>query len=142
MRELLRRLDDALSTGGERIVCQVVETKGSTPQKAGALMVVDPDGGQLGTLGGGCVENEGGRGGVACVPTLWGVRLAGGGAGDVARAGASVAARAAFDLWVADDRHECTDREWVPEADGLVVGPLDVILPELEVDERTYAVIV
>src|SRR5262249_38813289 len=41
-----------------RIVCQVVETKGSTPQKAGALMVVDPDGGQLGTLGGGCVENE------------------------------------------------------------------------------------
>src|SRR4051794_971648 len=58
MRELLRRLDDGLSTGGERIVCQVVETKGSTPQKAGALMVVDPDGGQLGTLGGGCVENE------------------------------------------------------------------------------------
>src|SRR5262245_9230257 len=58
MRELLRRLDDALSAGGERIVCQVVETKGSTPQKAGALMVVDPDGGQLGTLGGGCVENE------------------------------------------------------------------------------------
>ena len=49
MRELLRRLDDALSSGGERIVCQVVETKGSTPQKAGALMVVDPDGGQAGT---------------------------------------------------------------------------------------------
>src|SRR5881227_1593336 len=58
MRELLRRLDDALSTGGERIVCQVVETRGSTPQKAGALMVVDPEGGQAGTLGGGCVEAE------------------------------------------------------------------------------------
>jgi xanthine dehydrogenase accessory factor len=58
MRDLLQCLDDALARGEERIVCQVVETKGSTPQKAGTLMVVDPDGGQLGTLGGGCVENE------------------------------------------------------------------------------------
>ncbi|MBV8488595.1 MAG: XdhC family protein, partial [Planctomycetaceae bacterium] len=39
-------------------VCQVVETRGSTPQKAGSLMIVDPSGGQAGTLGGGCVENE------------------------------------------------------------------------------------
>lgn len=58
MRELLRRLIAALEQGREQIVCQVVETRGSTPQKAGALMVVDPDGGQLGTLGGGCVEAE------------------------------------------------------------------------------------
>jgi xanthine dehydrogenase accessory factor len=58
MRDLLRNLTDALDRGRECIVCQVVETKGSTPQKAGALMVVDPDGGQLGTLGGGCVEAE------------------------------------------------------------------------------------
>src|ERR1700752_3696493 len=58
MRELLRRLTAALESGREQIICQVVETRGSTPQKAGALMVVDPDGGQLGTLGGGCVEAE------------------------------------------------------------------------------------
>ena len=58
MRELLRHLTDALARGREQIVCQVVETKGSTPQKAGALMVVDPTGGQVGTLGGGCVEAE------------------------------------------------------------------------------------
>src|SRR5206468_1765252 len=49
---------EALEAGREAILCQVVETKGSTPQKAGALMVVDPGGGQLGTLGGGCVEAE------------------------------------------------------------------------------------
>src|SRR5262249_12632784 len=36
----------------------VVETRGSTPQKAGAAMLVFPDGGQRGTLGGGCVEAE------------------------------------------------------------------------------------
>jgi xanthine dehydrogenase accessory factor len=58
MREILRALTSALEAGGERVVCQVVETRGSTPQKAGALMVLDPDGGQYGTLGGGCVEGE------------------------------------------------------------------------------------
>src|SRR3954468_15996128 len=58
MRELLRHLTDALGRGREQILCQVVETRGSTPQKAGALMLVDPSGGQAGTLGGGCVEAE------------------------------------------------------------------------------------
>lgn len=58
MREILRHLTAALEQGRELIVCQVVLTKGSTPQKAGALMVVDPEGGQVGTLGGGCVEAE------------------------------------------------------------------------------------
>jgi xanthine dehydrogenase accessory factor len=36
----------------------MVETRGSTPQKAGALMLVFADGSQAGTLGGGCVEAE------------------------------------------------------------------------------------
>jgi xanthine dehydrogenase accessory factor len=58
MRELLRELTEALAAGREALLCQVVETKGSTPQKAGALMLVHPDGGQVGTLGGGCVEAE------------------------------------------------------------------------------------
>jgi xanthine dehydrogenase accessory factor len=58
MRDIVRQLIGALERGREQIVCQVVETRGSTPQKAGVMMVVDPGGGQLGTLGGGCVENE------------------------------------------------------------------------------------
>src|SRR5438094_5246178 len=58
MRDLLRHLIGSLEGGRELIVCQVVETRGSTPQKAGALMLVDPHGGQVGTLGGGCVEAE------------------------------------------------------------------------------------
>ena len=58
MRDVLRTLIEALEEGREQIFCQLVETKGSTPQKAGAVMVVDPAGGQTGTLGGGCVENE------------------------------------------------------------------------------------
>ncbi len=58
MRELVRQLIEGFSRDRELIVCQVVETRGSTPQKAGSMMIIDPDGGQVGTLGGGCVENE------------------------------------------------------------------------------------
>jgi xanthine dehydrogenase accessory factor len=58
MRDLLRHLIQSLECGRELILCQVVETRGSTPQKAGALMLVDAAGGQAGTLGGGCVEAE------------------------------------------------------------------------------------
>ncbi|MCL4821660.1 MAG: XdhC family protein [Vicinamibacteria bacterium] len=36
----------------------VVGTEGSTPQKAGACMLVREDGTCVGTIGGGCVENE------------------------------------------------------------------------------------
>src|SRR5437868_5554811 len=58
MRELLTRLMSALTAGHDCVFCSVVETRGSTPQKAGAAMLVFPDGSQAGTLGGGCVEAE------------------------------------------------------------------------------------
>ena len=46
----------------------LVETRGSTPQKAGAAMLVFPDGSQTGTLGGGCVEAEVKRRALALLP--------------------------------------------------------------------------
>src|SRR5438034_11082099 len=58
MPELVGQLTSA---PGRRVLCfycGVVETRGSTPQKAGAAMLVHPDGTQAGTLGGGCVEAE------------------------------------------------------------------------------------
>jgi len=58
MRELLAELTGALEQGRPCVFCSVVETRGSTPQKAGAAMLVFPDGTQKGTLGGGCVEAE------------------------------------------------------------------------------------
>lgn len=58
MRELLAELTSALSRRLPCVYCAVVETRGSTPQKAGAAMLVYPDGSQAGTLGGGCVEAE------------------------------------------------------------------------------------
>src|SRR6187397_1000831 len=58
MRELLAELTAALARRPACVYCAVVETRGSTPQKAGAAMLVFPDGTQAGTLGGGCVEAE------------------------------------------------------------------------------------
>src|ERR1700741_159649 len=58
MHELLGKMLDALAAGKQVAYCRLVETRGSTPQKAGATMLVFADGSQAGTLGGGCVEAE------------------------------------------------------------------------------------
>src|SRR5438105_13796866 len=58
MRDLLSSLTAALEAGRDCVYCSLVETRGSTPQKAGAAMLVFADGSQAGTLGGGCVEAE------------------------------------------------------------------------------------
>jgi xanthine dehydrogenase accessory factor len=58
MRELLDQLLTAVQHGRRVACCRLVETRGSTPQKAGAAMLVFDDGSQAGTLGGGCVEAE------------------------------------------------------------------------------------
>src|SRR5688572_7502862 len=58
MRDIVRRLLSALHAQTPLAYCRLVETRGSTPQKAGATMLVFADGSQAGTLGGGCVEAE------------------------------------------------------------------------------------
>ncbi|MEM6394148.1 MAG: XdhC family protein [Planctomycetota bacterium] len=58
MIELLREVVTRVEGGAKLSACMVVSTKGSTPQKAGALMLVLGTGKTLGTLGGGCVEAE------------------------------------------------------------------------------------
>lgn len=58
MLTILHDLENALRNGQSVAWTALVETKGSTPQKAGAVMLVYPDGSQTGTLGGGCVEAE------------------------------------------------------------------------------------
>lgn len=58
MRDLLVELEKAVQQ--KKPVCYtcLVETRGSTPQKPGAAMLIFRDGSQIGTLGGGCVEAE------------------------------------------------------------------------------------
>ncbi|MGA2231984.1 MAG: XdhC/CoxI family protein [Tepidisphaeraceae bacterium] len=48
----------SLGHGDAAALCAIVRTRGSTPQSAGAAMVVLQNGQTFGTLGGGCVEAE------------------------------------------------------------------------------------
>ena len=57
-----RRITEALvAAARDRRSCAlatVVATRGSTPRKVGARLLVDPQGGLTGTVGGGCGEAE------------------------------------------------------------------------------------
>ncbi len=56
--DFYQQLLQAIASGTQIADTLLVETRGSTPQKAGARMLVFADGSQIGTLGGGCVEAE------------------------------------------------------------------------------------
>jgi xanthine dehydrogenase accessory factor len=58
MKDVFEAALQAVQTGEKAALVTVTSTEGSTPQKAGAKMVVYPDGRIVGTIGGGCVEAE------------------------------------------------------------------------------------
>ena len=58
MKEVFHEAIKLLGEGGPIVVATVVRTKGSTPQKPGAKLLVRSDGSGVGTLGGGCVEGD------------------------------------------------------------------------------------
>ena len=58
MKEVIDGAIELLSDGQPCVLATVVRTKGSTPQKAGAMLLVRQDGTGVGTLGGGCVEGD------------------------------------------------------------------------------------
>jgi len=51
-------LSQARAAGRDCALATVINTKGSTPRKTGARMVIDPEIGIVGTVGGGCGEAE------------------------------------------------------------------------------------
>lgn len=257
MQELLSQLLTATAAGQPVVYTALVETRGSTPQKAGAAMLVFADGRQVGTLGGGCVEAEvkrralellgrtggrelmtfqldndygwddglicGGRmtmlvdplpadadtslyhrmqertaaghgyteavalddsaarwlfdadgtqlissggsdgatesvagalkpladrprpyvaGGVSYLPQLPRCRLVIVGGGHVGERVAALAGEVDFDVWVIDDRQAYCNAERFPGARRLIVGPIDDVLADLEVDASTFCIIV
>lgn len=56
--EIYRALSGAIEKGEPVILATVARTRGSTPRKTGAKMVVRADGSFFGTIGGGCGEAE------------------------------------------------------------------------------------
>ncbi|HEX5735127.1 MAG TPA: XdhC family protein [Blastocatellia bacterium] len=53
--EMKKRLDQGAKAAA---MATVIKTRGSTPQRAGAKLVVFEDGSFIGTVGGGCVEAD------------------------------------------------------------------------------------
>jgi xanthine dehydrogenase accessory factor len=256
MRDVIRQLIAAIRAGRPVAWCRLVETRGSTPQKAGAAMLVYEDGSQAGTLGGGCVEAEvkrralallaenraevctfsldsdygwddglicGGRmqvliqpvtspksiayytrlaaslqhgagiteaivfdseasgltapssflfdahgrcaseppadvgehlqpiasrprpyvvKGIAYLPVLPRCRLVIVGGGHVGKAVADLAADLEFDVWIVDDRAEFASPERFPRVERRISGPIDRVLPDVEITADTYCLIV
>ena len=58
MKEVIEEAVKLSKEGQPCVLATVVRTKGSTPQKAGAMLLVRQDGTGVGTLGGGCVEGD------------------------------------------------------------------------------------
>ena len=58
MQDVFQEAVNLLGQGHPVVVATVVRTKGSTPQKPGAKLLVRRDGSGVGTLGGGCVEGD------------------------------------------------------------------------------------
>jgi xanthine dehydrogenase accessory factor len=58
MLDLVREIRDAEAHGEARVLATVAQTRGSTPRKAGAALLLRPDGSFAGTIGGGCGEAE------------------------------------------------------------------------------------
>jgi xanthine dehydrogenase accessory factor len=57
-REVFAAVADALERGEPAALVTIVSTMGSTPQRVGAKMLVFADGRIVGTIGGGCYEND------------------------------------------------------------------------------------
>ena len=57
-REVFAAVADALDRGEAAALVTIVATHGSTPQRVGAKMLVYADGRIVGTIGGGCYEND------------------------------------------------------------------------------------
>ena len=58
MDEVFGAMQAALSSGEPVVLATVASTRGSTPRRAGARMLVRTDGSFCGTIGGGCGESE------------------------------------------------------------------------------------
>jgi len=157
--------------GGDKkaALCIVVQTKGSTPRKVGAKMIVCEDGSIHGTIGGGNLEKKviqnaieqvklnqpklfkhdllhqhnmccGGSVEIYIEPIYKMKKLYIFGAGHTGVALASLANRLDFDVFVIDDR-----KEYLDEIDEKGVDKMNVdykeALPFIPFDKNTYVVI-
>lgn len=151
-------------------ILTVVESRGSTPRKTGAKMIVRGDGSTLGTIGGGKVELDaigaardamrtgspstlemslteeeghvcGGAMRIYIEPQGVMPHLIVVGAGHVGRALAMAARPAGFRVTVVDERDGYATKEAFPDADEILVGESDAVVAGLSLGADSYVVI-
>lgn len=170
MREVTEALLALLQSGRAGALATVVETLGSTPQDAGARLLLDADGRRVGTVGGGAVEQRvlealadvrqqreprllvldlardlgmccGGRMKVFIEPIHATPRLTLFGAGHVAQPTAALAASVGFEVVVVDERDELNTPERFPGC-RRELSDVSSALALLEPGERDWLLIV
>lgn len=56
--DVYRAIVEAADAGRTVVLATVLRTRGSVPRHAGSKMIIDPDRGLIGTIGGGCGEAD------------------------------------------------------------------------------------
>ncbi|PCJ27846.1 MAG: xanthine dehydrogenase [Flavobacteriales bacterium] len=166
---LLNEIETIRKGNKKAVLCIIVQTKGSTPRKVGAKMIVKEDGSILGTIGGGNLEktvienglqqikkNEaklykhdllhqhsmccGGSVEIYIEPIQKMNKLYIFGAGHTGNSLAKIAADMNFDIYVIDDRKDYLNDI---NSEGINKMSLDYkkVLPSLPFDKNTYIVI-
>ncbi len=169
MKNIYQKILDIQKKGEKAAICTVVSTKGSTPLKAGAKMIVWKDGRIFGTVGGGNLENKvilnagkilnantsqlfnhdlqtqhgmccGGKLAIYIEPIMQNKRLYVFGAGHIGKAIVKYARDLDFEIFVIDDRKEIFD-DWDTGGYNKMIVNFTEILPELPFNDFTFIVI-
>lgn len=170
VRDVAAAILDLLTKRQRGALATVVRASGSTPQAAGARLLLRQDGSTLGTVGGGAIERVvfealeralstersellsrdlahdlgmccGGRMDVFVEPLAPASRLWLLGAGHVAKPTAALALSVGFYVQVVDEREELNTPERFPGCELCLDDPSDV-LSRARLDERDWVVIV
>lgn len=169
MNFIYQRITEILESNHKTALCIIVSTKGSTPLKAGAKMIVYEDGSICGTIGGGpleklTIENAlevirdkksklikhdlnaqlrmccGGVVEIFIEPIMQKKKLFVFGAGHVGKAIVRHASDLDFDITVIDPRKEIFN-DWSITGYNKVVGSFAKVLPGLPYDQNTFIII-
>lgn len=168
---VLKKTLELIENGTELALVTITDSKGSTPRKKGAQMVVLTDGSIIGTIGGGAIENrliqlaleaidKGESQNLHLPLSTEGIEMVCGGevdvfiqvfktkpkliivgGGHVSLALYKIASLLSFDIIIFEDRKEFLDNERFPLAKELIFGDIKDNLRQYPIDNNTYIVI-
>ncbi|MFA6570488.1 MAG: XdhC family protein [Bacteroidota bacterium] len=170
MKDIYHKIVELKEAGTKAMLCTIVQTKGSTPLKAGAKMIVTDEALTYGTVGGGGIESEtidralkllfsnkqelfhveltsqegtscGGTADIFIEPLMQNYKLYIFGGGHVGKALVHQVEHLDFDTTVIDNREGIFD-DWTSGNFKKVVTNIKDFLSELQFDENIFIVII